>query len=255
MNCSFQNLYGFNWKEKNNEVYGEGNVYDYGFRIYNPALGKFLSVDPLTKSYPWYTPYQFAGNMPIAAIDLDGGESKIVINTTSNDGTVLNIASENYIVQNSLLGMKFTSDNSGPLGHGTYTATYSADGKSFKEDWIPDEGNSTNPFSATDVSSERWGDFSKNQNQTITKVFEDRLNGRLIEKTSEDALVKLGFNEKQVLADVQVLESDNAAFKGKFASFTSEEVAQKYVEGWSIEDKSSLHSRSSKSLKLLSILH
>jgi hypothetical protein len=33
-----------------------------------------LSVDPLTKSYPMLTPYQFAGNMPIAFIDLDGLE-------------------------------------------------------------------------------------------------------------------------------------------------------------------------------------
>jgi len=24
-----------------------------------------LSVDPLTRSYPWYTPYQFAGNKPV----------------------------------------------------------------------------------------------------------------------------------------------------------------------------------------------
>jgi hypothetical protein len=31
-------------------------------------------VDPLTSSYPWYTPYQFAGNKPIAFIDLDGLE-------------------------------------------------------------------------------------------------------------------------------------------------------------------------------------
>jgi RHS repeat-associated protein len=64
----------FNGKETDNEVYGEGNVYDYGFRIYNPRLGKFLSVDPLTKEYPWYTPYQFAGNKPIWAMDRDGLE-------------------------------------------------------------------------------------------------------------------------------------------------------------------------------------
>jgi hypothetical protein len=31
-------------------------------------------VDPLTRSYPWYTPYQFAGNNPIKFIDLDGLE-------------------------------------------------------------------------------------------------------------------------------------------------------------------------------------
>ncbi|MCB9059864.1 MAG: hypothetical protein H6627_14960 [Calditrichae bacterium] len=66
--------YGFNGKEKDNEISGQGNQYDYGFRIYNPRIGKFLSVDPLTGSYPWYTPYQFAGNTPIQAIDLDGLE-------------------------------------------------------------------------------------------------------------------------------------------------------------------------------------
>ena len=67
--------YGFNGKEKDDEGMGGGlSTYDYGFRIYNPALGRFLSVDPLTASYPWYTPYQFAGNKPIWCIDLDGLE-------------------------------------------------------------------------------------------------------------------------------------------------------------------------------------
>ncbi len=66
--------YGFNGKEKDDEVSGTGNQYDYGFRIYNPRIAKFLSVDPLTKSYPWYTPYQFAGNKPIWCFDIDGLE-------------------------------------------------------------------------------------------------------------------------------------------------------------------------------------
>jgi RHS repeat-associated protein len=66
--------YGFNGKENDNEVKGEGNQQDYGLRIYDPRLGKFLSVDPLTKSYPHYTPYSYAGNKPIKFIDLDGAE-------------------------------------------------------------------------------------------------------------------------------------------------------------------------------------
>ena len=53
--------YGFNGKENDNGVSGQGNQYDYGFRIYNPRIGRFLSVDPLTQTYPYYTPYQFAG--------------------------------------------------------------------------------------------------------------------------------------------------------------------------------------------------
>jgi len=66
--------YGFNGKENDNEVKGTGNQYDYGFRIYDPRIGRFLSVDPLDKDYPWYTPYQFAGNKPTRFIDLDGAE-------------------------------------------------------------------------------------------------------------------------------------------------------------------------------------
>ena len=66
--------YGFNGKENDNDVKGEGNQQDYGMRIYDPRLGKFLSVDPLTPKYPWYTPYQFAGNRPTEAIDIDGLE-------------------------------------------------------------------------------------------------------------------------------------------------------------------------------------
>lgn len=66
--------YGFNGKERDDEVKGAGNSYDYGFRMYDPRVARFLSVDPLTAQYPWYTPYQFAGNKPIAMVDLDGLE-------------------------------------------------------------------------------------------------------------------------------------------------------------------------------------
>ena len=72
--------FGFNGKEKDDEgMGGGGSTYDYGFRIYNPQIAKFLSVDPLTKSFSAYTPYQYAANTPISAIDLDGAEAEIVI--------------------------------------------------------------------------------------------------------------------------------------------------------------------------------
>lgn len=66
--------YGFNGKENDNEVKGNGNQQDYGMRIYDPRLGKFLSLDPLYKSFPELTPYQYASNNPIQNIDLDGME-------------------------------------------------------------------------------------------------------------------------------------------------------------------------------------
>jgi RHS repeat-associated protein len=81
--------YGFNWKENDNEVKGEGNWQDYGFRIYDPRLGKFLSIDPLTRSYPWYTPYQFAGNKPIWCDDLDGAEERVVTKYKNTKGVIV----------------------------------------------------------------------------------------------------------------------------------------------------------------------
>ena len=62
--------YGFNGKENDKET-GEQ---DYGMRIYDPKIAKFLSVDILITKYPNLTPYQFSGNSPIAFTDLDGGE-------------------------------------------------------------------------------------------------------------------------------------------------------------------------------------
>jgi RHS repeat-associated protein len=66
--------FGFNGKENDNEVKGEGNQQDYGMRIYDPRMGKFLSVDPLTRKYPELTPYQFASDRPVDGIDEDGLE-------------------------------------------------------------------------------------------------------------------------------------------------------------------------------------
>ncbi|MBK8484758.1 MAG: RHS repeat-associated core domain-containing protein [Saprospiraceae bacterium] len=66
--------FAFNGKEKDDETKGAYNSYDYGYRMYDPRICRFLSVDPLTKQFPHYSPYQFAGNTPIQAIDMDGLE-------------------------------------------------------------------------------------------------------------------------------------------------------------------------------------
>ena len=65
--------YGFNGKEFDPETYNsDGNEYDYGARIYNPRLGKWLSVDPLSNKFPSESPYCFSGNIPIWFSDIDG---------------------------------------------------------------------------------------------------------------------------------------------------------------------------------------
>ena len=75
--------YGFNGKENDNEVKGVGDQIDYGKRIYDPRIGRFQSGDPLTAKFPFYSTYQFSGNMPIWANDLDGLEPNL---THRDDG-------------------------------------------------------------------------------------------------------------------------------------------------------------------------
>ncbi|HYM93110.1 MAG TPA: RHS repeat-associated core domain-containing protein, partial [Chitinophagaceae bacterium] len=67
-----KNNYLYNDKELFDD--GDLNWYDYGFRNYDPQIGRFTQLDPLTFEYPFYTPYQFAGDEPIANVDMDGLE-------------------------------------------------------------------------------------------------------------------------------------------------------------------------------------
>jgi RHS repeat-associated protein len=64
--------YGFNGQEKDDEWKGDGNSIAYEARIYDPRLGRFLSVDPWTSKYAWQTPYAYHKNSPIAFVDWKG---------------------------------------------------------------------------------------------------------------------------------------------------------------------------------------
>lgn len=62
--------YGFNGKEKDDEVSGEGNNMDFGARIYESRLGRWMSLD--LKSKAFQSNYIFAKDCPITFIDPDG---------------------------------------------------------------------------------------------------------------------------------------------------------------------------------------
>ncbi|MEO6733210.1 MAG: DUF6443 domain-containing protein [Ferruginibacter sp.] len=74
---------------KNNNLYNDKELiddadlgwYDYGFRSYDPQIGRFPQLDPLTDDYPELTPYQYASCEPIANIDIDGLEKGTVLTT------------------------------------------------------------------------------------------------------------------------------------------------------------------------------
>ncbi|MGB3619640.1 MAG: RHS repeat-associated core domain-containing protein [Catalinimonas sp.] len=69
-NAATADWFQFNGKEKETEL-GLG-WYDYGARMYDPALGRWMSVDPLTSEMPSWSPYNYTFDNPIRFIDPDG---------------------------------------------------------------------------------------------------------------------------------------------------------------------------------------
>jgi hypothetical protein len=61
--------------------------------MHDPRVGRFLSVDPLAKSYPWNSTYSFSENRVIDMIELEGGETKP---SKSNSSNVVNTVSRAY---------------------------------------------------------------------------------------------------------------------------------------------------------------
>ncbi len=70
--------YGFNGNLNDNEAKGEGNMVDFGARVYDVRLGRFFATDKYMNERFFYTPYSFAANKPILAIDYKGNVDVIV---------------------------------------------------------------------------------------------------------------------------------------------------------------------------------
>jgi RHS repeat-associated protein len=86
--------YAFNGKEKDDEMHGNsGDSYDFGARIYDARLGRWLSCDPEAGEFPQHSPYHALYCNPIVTIDNNGKENVVVIGSdchmTSSDKNFL----------------------------------------------------------------------------------------------------------------------------------------------------------------------
>jgi RHS repeat-associated protein len=75
--------YGFNGKETDPET----GLNDFGARLYDSRLGRWLAVDPLEKKYPDHSSYSYAGNNPILYVDYDGMDWGVKV-TKGKDGAI-----------------------------------------------------------------------------------------------------------------------------------------------------------------------
>ncbi len=77
--------FGFNGKEKDDEISGDGNAIDFGARIYEGRIGRWLSLDPLQQKFPDYSPYCYALGSPISLVDFDGRDIKPTASFSGSD--------------------------------------------------------------------------------------------------------------------------------------------------------------------------
>ena len=105
--------YSFNGKEKIDEVAGSGNSIDFGARIYDPRVGRWLSRDPLEEEYHEYSPYAFVLNTPLQAVDPDGKKVVFPNMVSQVQGQryleQLGLSDEFRINRNGIVKRRFTS--------------------------------------------------------------------------------------------------------------------------------------------------
>ena len=69
--------FAFNGMEKDDEVKGIGNSLDFGARIYDPRLGRFLSRDQLESNFVSWSTYTAFLDNPILIKDPTGKGGEI----------------------------------------------------------------------------------------------------------------------------------------------------------------------------------
>jgi RHS repeat-associated protein len=113
--------FAFNGKEQDNEIAGvTGANLDFGARIYDSRVGRWLACDPLSSKYSELSPYQFCAGNPILFIDKDGkiiviGGIEYVPPEKRTDDYIKQISNSNSFVQETFQSLDYIYQNANEI--------------------------------------------------------------------------------------------------------------------------------------------
>jgi RHS repeat-associated protein len=197
---AINNPFQYNGKEMLDDD-ADLNWYDYGFRNYDPQIGRFTQLDPLTDYYPFLTPYQYASNDPITNIDIDGLEGgdavKAGFNVAGVGASLMDNATEfGKTFHLTFSGFKTATGGASKVARHVINKTATIFGKATQAanalakteapnqvgryvritpqeraalyPWL---NNNSEAFPGTsDPSSNNWGSFANSRNQVVNRT-------------------------------------------------------------------------------------
>ena len=173
--------YKYNGKELQDEL--GLNMYDYGARNYDPALGRWMNMDPMAEKYFGASPYNYVLNSPVNAVDPDGMDVYLL---TESGRTILALKEKDkktdtmYAVNSSSItditsssGTKDSTsifDMKDTNGDGQFTKD---DGVTVKSGIIGQLGKSSSRGDGSYLSTSEYSEENENNYLSVFKYISD----------------------------------------------------------------------------------
>lgn len=187
--------YGFQGQEMDNEIKGEGNSLNYTFRMHDPRIGRFLSLDPLSPQYPHNSPYAFAENRVIDGMELEGlefldhNESRIkmtygaaMINLDNVNAPSYNMLHTNVYDERGSFSYRYPTQDLVYLGRYIYEGTVVKDDTSIKlthKDFQAGLLEESDVFGGKDESLKHANKFNKKREVSISSSYSNSKIGNI----------------------------------------------------------------------------
>ncbi|WP_281336235.1 DUF6443 domain-containing protein [Flavobacterium eburneipallidum] len=177
--------YMFNGKEFQKEL--ELNMYDYGARNYDPALGRWMNIDPHSENYYSISPYVSFANNPVFFIDPTGEDIMFwQMNAETGDWEQVPFNKLDKSIQQGILDFGKTKDGYAFLANFANAGDKIGDLKTFEKDGKYSEHR----FNFLEVNG---GEFTNYQARSDTDVFKNYIdfNMRINKNMSDKSRVNM----------------------------------------------------------------